>query len=185
MSALATEQRERLFIGVPVPEKTRLSLMRQIPSPLPGKPTPAENWHFTLRFLGSTEPAMRDRLIEKLRGTSFGNAFDIEFDTLGAFPNARRARVVWVGVGNGHGALERIAEKAESAARDAGFDAETRRFTAHLTISRMREPLSVAGILSKARPIQATMRVEEIDLYRSESGGAHSRYSVVTAIPLA
>jgi RNA 2',3'-cyclic 3'-phosphodiesterase len=184
MSALAAERSERLFIGVPVPEKTRLSLMRQIPSPLPGKPTRAENWHFTLRFLGSTEPAMRDRLIETLRGTRFGNAFDIEFDTMGAFPNPRRARVVWVGVGNGHEALERIAEKAESAARAAGFDAEARKFTAHLTISRMKQPESAAALLAKSGRINATMQVTEVVLYRSELGGQHSRYAVVAAFPL-
>src|SRR6187551_3410494 len=113
--------------------------MRQIPADLPGRAAPPENWHFTLRFLGSTDAHRRDRLIDALASRNFGSMFEIEFDALGAFPNPRRARVLWVGVGNGHEKLERVALAAEGAARESGFEAESRKFTAHLTISRMRQ----------------------------------------------
>jgi 2'-5' RNA ligase len=178
------EGSERLFIGVPIPGKTRLSLMRQLPEVLPGRASPPENWHFTLRFLGSTAPEQRDRLIEHLGSAELGDAFDIEFDTLGAFPNARRARVVWAGVGNGHARLERVAMVADSAAESAGFDPEKRKFSAHLTISRLKRPESVTQFLVSAGRIEAAMSVESILLYRSVPGGQHSRYSVVAEFPL-
>jgi 2'-5' RNA ligase len=170
---------ERLFVGVPVAERTRLTLERQLPSKLPGRPGPSENWHFTLRFLGATRRDLRDRFIEDLRRKSFGAPFDIEFDMLGAFPNPRRARILWVGVGLGHERLESIASKVEGSARAAGFDPEPRKFTAHLTLSRLRPPESVAHLLATAQPIDAKMRVNEVILYRSELGGLHSRYAVV------
>ena len=176
---------ERLFVGVPVDEATRLALMRQLPRNLPGKQPPPENWHLTLRFLGSTDASRRDMIIERLASTRLGPPFDLSFDRLGAFPSSGRAQVLWIGTASGHDRLESVARKVEEISRSVGFDAEHRPFTAHLTVSRMREPLSVAAILSRARPIQVTMRVEEINLYRSQSGGPHSRYSVVTAIPLA
>jgi 2'-5' RNA ligase len=176
---------ERLFVGVPIDEATRFALMRQLPRNLPGKQPPPENWHLTLRFLGSTDASQRDKIIERLASTRFGPPFDLSFDRLGAFPGSRRAQVLWIGASAGHDRLESVARKVEEISTSVGFDAENRPFRAHLTISRMREPSSVAAILSKARPIQVTMRVEEIDLYRSESGGPHSRYSVVTASPLA
>jgi RNA 2',3'-cyclic 3'-phosphodiesterase len=182
--ALAGGRAERLFIGVPVPEATRLSLMRQIPATLPGRATPAENWHFTLRFLGSTDAAHRDRLIDALRAKRFGSAFEIEFDSLGAFPNPRRARVLWVGVGNGHEKLESLAQKAEAAAIESGYEAEARKFTAHLTISRMKEAQPVTDFLTKARSIHAVMRVSDVVLFKSEPGSGHSRYTVVAAFPL-
>lgn len=174
----------RLFIGVPVSESARLALSRQMPSFLPGKPSPLENWHFTLRFIGNADAAQRERLIDNLHAISFGHAFEIEFDTLGAFPNPRRARVVWIGVGRGRESLERIADKAENAVIDAGFPAEARKFSAHLTVSRLKQPESITEFLSRAQEIHAAMQVKEVILYRSQLGRGHSQYSVVAAFPL-
>jgi 2'-5' RNA ligase len=175
---------ERLFVGIPIAESTRLALERQLPSKLPGRPGPSENWHFTLRFLGATPGDQRESLIEQLRRKSFGAPFDIEFDMLGAFPNPRRARILWAGVGFGHERLESIASKVEGSARAAGFDPESRPFTAHLTLSRLRPPASVAHLLATARPIDAKMRVDEVFLYRSELGGVHSRYTPIDSFSL-
>lgn len=175
---------ERLFVGVPVPEETRLSLMRQIPPAIPGRPTPAENWHFTLKFLGSTDEARRDSLIKALAACRFGSSFQIEFEELGAFPNARRARVLWVGVGNGHERFESVAAKVEAASNAVGFEPELRKFTAHLTISRMKQPESVTEFLASSRKVHASMKVTHVALYRSEPGGQHSRYSIVASFPL-
>jgi 2'-5' RNA ligase len=66
----------------------------------------------------------------------------------------------------------------------AGFDAEPRNFTAHLTLSRMREPGQVSELVASSRQIGAVMRVDEVVLFRSEAGGEHSRYTVVAAFPL-
>jgi len=183
MSSLENDQ-QRLFIGVPVSESARLSLSRQIPSFLPGRPSPLENWHFTLRFIGNADLAQRAKLIDNLRATNFGHTFDIEFDKLGAFPNPRRARVVWIGVGKGREPLEKIADQAEKAVVDAGFPPEARKFSAHLTVSRLKQPESIAEFLSKAQKVHATMQVKEVILYRSQLGRGHSQYSVVAAFPL-
>ena len=158
--------------------------MRQIPADLPGRAAPPQNWHFTLRFLGATDAARRHRLIDTLGSTNFGSAFEIEFDALGAFPNPRRARVLWVGVGSGQEKLERVALAVEEAARRSGFEAEPRKFTAHLTVSRMKQSESVLEFLSKARKVSAVMRVDEVILFKSELGRDHSRYGVVSAFQL-
>jgi RNA 2',3'-cyclic 3'-phosphodiesterase len=92
--------------------------------------------------------------------------------------------VLWVGVGNGHSQLEAIAAKVEEAALVAGFDPEPRKFTAHLTLSRIRPPESVTHLLATARPVDAIMRVSEVILYRSEPGGGGSRYTVIEEFPL-
>jgi 2'-5' RNA ligase len=170
---------ERLFVGIPLSERARLSLERQLPQQLPGRPGPSANWHFTLRFLGATLADQRDRFIQDFRRKSLGSVFDIEFDMFGAFPNARRARVLWAGVGFGHERLESIAAKVEGSARAAGFAPEPRKFTAHLTLSRLRPPESVAHVLASAKPIDARMQVDQVILYRSDLGGPHSRYSIV------
>ena len=181
---MSLEESHRLFIGVPIPESTRLKLARQIPSNLPGNPSPLENWHFTLRFLGATDATRKQKLIESLRATNFGAPFDIAFDRLGAFPNPRKARVVWIGAGRGKERLEAVAYKVEKAAVLSGFDPESRKFSAHLTIARIKQPQSIEQFLLKARKVDASMRVEEVILYRSEMGRGHSKYSVIAAFPL-
>ena len=184
MPAVEIAKAERLFIGIPIPERTRESLARQLPQSLPGKAAPIGNWHFTLKFLGSTEPVHRDRLIDQLRKIRFGRAFEIAFDTLGAFPNPRRARILWAGVGKGRERLESVAERVEAAAIAAGFPPDERRFNAHLTLSRLNPPQSVGHIFENAKKLDAHMLVDEINLYRSELGGAHSKYTVVESLRL-
>jgi 2'-5' RNA ligase len=175
---------ERLFIGIPVPDRASEQLIRQLPPVLPGKVSPRSNWHFTLKFLGRTEAHSRDRLIEELRSVELGRPFEMAFDSLGAFPGAWRARVLWLGVGRGRERLESIAARVEAAATAAGFPAETRKFAAHLTVARIRPPESVTRVLAEARAIDASMLVDEVILYRSETGGLHSRYTPIARIAL-
>jgi 2'-5' RNA ligase len=175
---------ERLFVGVPIATGTREKLLRRVPRDLPGRMSPAENWHFTLRFLGATLPDQKERVVHELSVTEFGKSFEIQFDGLGAFPNARKARVIWLGVGKGGDRLSDIATLVEGAAVRSGFEAERRKFSPHLTLSRLKDPVSVAQVLSVQKPISESMRVEKVILYESKMGGPHSRYSVVTAFPL-
>ena len=73
---------------------------------------PEENLHLTLKFLGDVEP---DR-IPKLIAVSTAKlervvGFEVMLGGLGAFPNARSARVVWLGVQAGGPELARLARK--------------------------------------------------------------------------
>lgn len=184
MSAVADVKPERLFVGVPIPERTREILARQLPVPIPGKASPSVNWHFTLRFLGSTEAILRDRLIAELSRSQFGKRFEIAFDSLGAFPNARRAKILWAGIGRGRERLESVAQLVERASVSAGFPAEERRFSAHLTLSRINPPRPLGSLIESAGRIEARMRVEEVVLYRSELGGPHSKYTPIETFTL-
>ena len=83
---------ERLFVAVPLTEQARQEIVARLPV-LPGRLVPPQNWHFTLRFLGDTDPATRDRLIAGLRDADLGSKFSISFGGLGAFPRANRARM--------------------------------------------------------------------------------------------
>src|SRR5687767_9134093 len=109
MPEITDGETQRLFIGVPVPERTSVSILRQLPASLPGRQSPLGNWHFTLRFLGDTTRDAKERLIEQLALERLGGPFTISFDRLGAFPNPRRAKVLWLGVSNGRESMESLA----------------------------------------------------------------------------
>src|SRR5258708_4850328 len=67
-------------------------------------------------------------------------AFAAALGALGAFPNARRARVLWAGMTEGAERLTSLARALEGALARKGFDAAEHPFTAHLTVGRVREP---------------------------------------------
>lgn len=170
---------ERLFIGAPLSEDARAAVARLLPKNLPGKIVTPDKWHFTLRFLGATTPAAREAVIAELSKAKLGAPFRIRFGRLGAFPNTRRARVLWLGVPLGSEQLSALAGVAETAARAAGFRAEGRRFTPHLTLSRIDPPQSVEALVKNERDLGVEMRVESMILYRSRLGGGPAPYEEV------
>jgi 2'-5' RNA ligase len=180
----ADQQRpERLFIAVPLDDTAREAIRRKLPNVLPGNPVPVENWHFTLRFLGSTRAATRDQIVSSLRRRTLGRRFSIRFGKLGAFPNPRRAGILWIGLDRGADRMSEIAAIAESVAREAGFEAETRKYTPHLTIARIDPPSKVAALMSRDI-LNIDMEVDRIVIYRSRLGKGPPRYEEVESFRL-
>lgn len=180
----------RLFVAVPLAEPMRAALRAHLARatggrPVPGRRTPPESWHLTLRFLGATDAAAGARLVEALRGAALGPAFAMGFDGLGAFPQAGRAHVLWIGVDAGADTLRALADVVERAAVAAGFAREPRRFSAHLTLSRMRPAQDVRSILAAAPPAPPDRQVvDAVVLYRSHLARDGARYEAVARFPL-
>jgi RNA 2',3'-cyclic 3'-phosphodiesterase len=175
---------ERLFIGVPLSEDARAVIARSLPKNLPGKLVPQENWHFTLRFLGATQPEARDRIISILSAATCGAPFTVRFNELGAFPRANRARILWLGIDQGAERMIQLAAIAEGAARNVEFEAEGREFKPHLTLSRIDPPVSVTTLIASKPPIDNTMRVDSVIVYRTRLGGGSARYEEVQRFAL-
>ncbi len=178
------EKKERLFIGVPLSDEARRAIEKSLPKTLPGKLVPPENWHFTLRFLGSTAADARDQIIQRLKFAGCGSAFSVRFSELGAFPSAGRARILWLGIDEGVERMMQLAAIAEASARSAGFPAEGREFTPHLTLSRIDPPTSVKALLTSKPRFGMGMSVESLILYRSRLGGGPARYEEVARVML-
>lgn len=174
---------ERLFVAVQLTEDARRKIASGI-GELPGRPVPPDNWHFTLRFLGTTSAADRESLVSILRRSRLRPAFTIRFGSLGTFPRPKRARIVWIGVSEGAAQLVSLAEKIEQAVRQAGFPAESRPFQPHLTLSRVDPPRSVVDVIQKQPSIAAAMNIREVTLVRSLLGKGPSKYEIVERFPL-
>ncbi len=175
--------RERLFIAAPIPERARESLRRHLPDVLPGRRVSPEKWHFTLRFLGDTPSAQRERLVEALGGVTLPVPFRIEFGKLGAFPSPDRARVLWVGVKRGAEKLVRLAETVEAAAQAADFPAEPRPFKSHLTLSRVDPPSDVRRLIDLIPSTDVSMEVRGVVLFRSHLGREGARHEAIAHFP--
>jgi 2'-5' RNA ligase len=176
---------ERLFIGVPITTRARAAIAGALPDNLPGKLVSPLKWHFTLRFLGATTPDARDAIVDRLSAATLGSPFRLLFGEMGAFPNAGRARILWLGLTKGGERLSELAAIAEDAARNAGFAAEARRFAPHLTLSRIDPPQNIRALLAPKHRYEIEMQVSDLVLYRSRlGGGAPATYEEVTSFAL-
>lgn len=178
----------RLFVAVPMTDEARREvdahLRRSAPGGLPGRPVPADNWHLTLRFLGSSTPDQRRGMVDALAAADPGAAFAIRFGGLGAFPRPRSARVLWMAITEGVERLQELAHIAEQAARASGYAAEEKPYRPHLTLSRIQPNRDVGPVLEAVPPLGLEMPVREIVIYQSHLGGGPARYEAVERFPL-
>ncbi|MDB4951922.1 MAG: 2,3-cyclic phosphodiesterase [Gemmatimonadetes bacterium] len=181
---------ERLFLAIPLADDARRGLEAHLAGALggdrlSGRPVPARNWHFTLRFLGDTSAADVARLREGMRSAVLGPAFDVELARLGAFRDPRRAAVVWMGVGAGVDEMRALAARVERVAVDTGFAPERKPFSPHLTLARVQPPADVRPLLARVPPFGGAMRVRQVVLFRSMLGSGPPRYEPVERFALA
>jgi RNA 2',3'-cyclic 3'-phosphodiesterase len=100
-----------------------------------------ENLHYTMRFLGEVgEDGARRAAEAATEAAARSRAFAAQLGALGAFPDARRARVLWAGMTEGGESLEALARDLDRALAVRGFGKADKRFSAHLTLGRVREP---------------------------------------------
>ncbi len=97
------------------------------------------NVHLTLKFLGDVGEEVLGDLCAALRETCAKHVpFDAGLAELGAFPSARRARILWAGAGAGSDRLRSLAADLDAAFTPLGFERETRPYAPHLTLGRVR-----------------------------------------------
>src|SRR5436190_23303030 len=98
--------RLRTFIGVDLgkPIRDRVVILQEslARTGVEVKWVEPENLHVTLLFLGEVEDrALTDvcRIVQA--GAAEQPAFSVSVERVGCFPNARRPRVLWAGIGEG------------------------------------------------------------------------------------
>lgn len=96
-----------------------------------------QNIHITLRFLGNITSAMVEKVFEAMKQIQF-TPFNVQIKGLGAFPDLRYPRVVWAGITEGADKLKSIFNQLEPRLRGLGFAPDSKGFSPHLTIARVR-----------------------------------------------
>ena len=178
----------RLFVATDVPEDVRRRLAdatRPWHDRVEGARwvTP-ENWHVTMKFLGSVYPRLLSWVTDQVRAAaSSGEPFTSALTELGAFPSARRARVLWAGLDDPQGRYASLASTLDGLL-EREFDPEKRAFTPHLTVARFKvqgplpEELLATDVRSHPFP------VEHLTLYRSYLQRPAARYEPLERFPL-
>lgn len=134
--------------------------------------------HLTLKFLGEVRPEDLPRVTSALeRITRYGKPFDAVTSGFGAFPSARRARILWAGIGEGHAEFRVLSHAAESLLEPEGFAREDRPFVPHLTLGRARRPVSFDP--GEADHPKLGFAVRRVDLVESRQGESGLTYPVL------
>lgn len=185
----------RVFVAANIGPDIREALARLQAALRAGAPGADVGWvrpegiHVTLKFLGEVAeeriPGVTDALRTALEGQG---PFALRCRGTGAFPNLRRPRVVWAGIGSGGEELAGIQSRVEATLLPLGFPPEGRAFTPHLTLGRVRSPKHT-DLLARAigrfeGEAFGEIVVDRIDLMRSELKPSGAVYSVVEAFPL-
>ena len=187
----------RTFIAVEIPPEIHQAIEKKT-APIQAtlnkslvRWVPTNNIHLTLKFLGDVSPTNLEMLAQMLNvEVAQHQAFEMAFGGLGAFPNPRRPRVIWIGIQAPAG-LEALQHGIEAAAATLGYPAEQRSFSPHLTVGRVKQKVGSAG-MQKIRAVLeetkigslGTTQVTAVHLFKSDLKPTGAEYTRLFSAPL-
>ena len=132
----------RLFIGIPLPGEYA-QIIRKIQDAWKKRLASKISWvrpelvHLTLRFLGEAEEDRIEAIVQAMR-VAARESFAAQGGPGGLFPARGAPRVVWIGLRQGGEDCAANFEMLERQLDKAGFSAESKPFSPHLTVARVK-----------------------------------------------
>ncbi|MBA2686143.1 MAG: RNA 2',3'-cyclic phosphodiesterase [Gemmatimonadaceae bacterium] len=183
----------RLFLALELGSRERRAICQAIAPMKKAAPEASwvreENLHLSIKFFGEqpdTAPAELEKILAGIAAAQ--PPLELRISGLGAFPNLRAPRVVWMGVQHDP-RLELMHHDVEATCAAHGFALDARAFRPHITIARVREEMPLANaralaIAARAVGYKGVQQVTELSLLESTLTPAGSRYTRVASIPL-
>ncbi len=184
----------RSFIAIELPDELKLGLT-QLEAHLKSGKQAWVKWvdpnsiHLTLKFLGNIAIDSTGEITKAMEEAAEGiPPFHLEVKDLGVFPNLKRVQVAWVGLSGEVDKISQLQQRLESSLEHLGFAPESRAFTPHLTLARLRNQASsderqrFGQLIADARFEAGTIKVDAISLMRSQltrGGAIYSRIGLV------
>jgi 2'-5' RNA ligase len=144
-----------------------------------------ENMHVTLLFLGEVEDRTLPAVCRVVAEVAAGLApFEMSVAGAGCFPNARRPKTLWVGIGEGLQELVALHDALEPPLLELGcYRREERQYTPHLTLGRVKGDAGadeLAAALARRSDWQGgQVRVREVLVMSSELRPEGPTYTVL------
>lgn len=179
----------RLFVAIVLDERVRARLaavQERLRSKCPGvRWVRPELVHLTLKFLGDVGDSDVSSVVDSVAlAAQACEPFEMKVADLGCFPPRGPVRVIWAGVHEGTGALLGCSEAVENALELSGFERERRAFSPHLTLGRVRDDRSGAGLREAvavrelAETMQSVASITLMSSVLSPSGPTYTPVSV-------
>lgn len=182
----------RTFIAIEIPESIRQKIA-EVQEHLKKfnervRWTKPGNIHLTLKFLGEVDKSRIDSIGAALEKASDEfSPIPCSVKNVGAFPNLRQPRILWVGLENPGNELTSLAQKIDAELNNLGFSKEKRKFNAHLTFGRIKSQVSdkFSDAIKNAKFDEEEIRVEKVILMKSDLKPAGAIYTPLKKIKLA
>ncbi|MYB49308.1 MAG: RNA 2',3'-cyclic phosphodiesterase [Dehalococcoidia bacterium] len=156
------------------------------------KPVRPENMHLTLKFFGNINVRQVESIVDTVTHTVKSiRPFTLRLGNVGAYPNNRGPRVLWVGLDGDVAPLQDFHRRIEAALGQIDIKPDTREFRPHLTIARIRDHASHADRRKAAEALfSAEFRsgllipADRISLIRSVLQPQGPQYTSLAEIPI-
>jgi len=177
----------RSFIAFDIGEASVLRNLAKVQDVLLGtgadlKIVKPENIHITLRFLGDVTAEMVDKIHNEMGQVQF-HPFEVNVKGVGVFPNPRHISVVWTGIREGANELRAIFDQLEPRLQALGFTPDSKGFSPHLTVARVRTGRNRDALAEQLRTLEGfefgTVKAECLRLKRSVLTPQGPIYSVL------
>lgn len=145
--------------------------------------------HLTMEFLGEQPESALPALKASLSAAAARHTpVPLMLRGLGAFPNLRAPRIVWLGV-EPDPKLELLQHDLAGVCGELGYEREARAFRPHITLGRARRRLEAGAaraLATAARAVEYSdiVQARTVDLMESRLLPAGAQYSVVAAMQL-
>lgn len=188
----------RLFVAISLPDQIKAELalaQEELRTALPKNVvrwTRPEQFHLTLKFLGSVDLSQVGAVSDLLRGACSGfPVLRLRSERIGFFPHPRFPRVIWAWVHDAAQCLPLLQQSIEAAVEGIASPEKEGDFTGHITLARCHglkraeaEKLFEAAKVMTDR-VFGDWEATEVELIRSELRPGGSRYTTLAAFPLA
>ncbi|MCJ2012510.1 RNA 2',3'-cyclic phosphodiesterase [Methylobacterium sp. J-076] len=177
----------RLFTGLALPPEVAAALSAHRGGLAGARWIEPRDYHVTLRFLGDVERTVAEDFLDLLGEMRQRGPLTVTLDGLGVF-GGDKPRALYAAVHPGPDLLDLQAEQ-ERLARRAGLAPETRRFTPHVTLARLRReasPEAVAMALSQA-PVSPPLSftAERVTVFSARESTGGGPYLAEAEVPFA
>ncbi len=145
-----------------------------------------ENLHLTTKFIGEWPAGRLEELKRALETLTVGAPIEIVVRGLGWFPNPHLPRVFWAGV-KAPPSLAELARATDAALGRLGVATETRPFSPHLTLARIKSPVPLTALQQRIATLESiefgAFVAGAFHLYLSELRPEGSLYTKLATYP--
>ena len=180
----------RLFVAIDIPSDINAALDKLIGQLHPTAKirwSPPGNFHITTKFIGEWPEERLEEVKHTLEALPSRGPIPIQVHRLGYFPNPHSPRVFWAGI-DAPPELAALADDTDHALAALGVQPESRPFSPHLTLARIKEPVPMQPLRAAVAGLPSLefgqFTADRFFLYQSRLIPGGSVYTKLSEFPL-